>query len=104
MTATGVRLRRAGEQFAVAKPLVAIDSASKVYGTNRGLAPLNLAIHAGERVALVGPSGSGKTTLLRVLAGVLVPDEGSTHRRRLTASLPAEPETRLANWPRWSAS
>ena len=76
MTATGVRLRRAGEQFAVAKPLVAIDSASKVYGTNRGLAPLSLSIHAGERVALVGPSGSGKTTLLRLLAGALVPDEG----------------------------
>ena len=76
MTATGVRLRRAGEQFAVAKPLVAIDSASKVYGTNRGLAPLSLAIHGGERVALVGPSGSGKTTLLRLLAGALVPDQG----------------------------
>lgn len=76
MTATGVRLRRAGEQFAVAKPLVAIESASKVYGINRGLSSLSLAIHAGERVALVGPSGSGKTTLLRLLAGALVPDEG----------------------------
>ena len=83
MTATGVRtprrvcdLRRAGEQFAVAKPLVAIESASKVYGTNRGLAPLSLAIYAGERVALVGPSGSGKTTLLRLLAGAIVSDDG----------------------------
>ena len=76
MTATGVRLRRAGEQFAVAKPLVAIESASKVYGTNRGLSPLSLVIHAGERVALVGPSGSGKTTLLRLLAGALLPDRG----------------------------
>ena len=76
MTATGVRLRRAGEQYAVAKPLVAIEHASKVYGTNRGLAPLSLAIHVGERVALVGPSGSGKTTLLRLLAGAQVPDQG----------------------------
>ncbi len=76
MTATGVRLRRAGEQFAVAKPLVAIEGASKVYGNNRGLFPLSLEIHAGERVALAGPSGSGKTTLLRLLAGALAPDEG----------------------------
>ena len=76
MTAAGVRLRRAGEQSAVAKPLVAIENASKVYGTNRGLSPLNLDLRSGERVALVGPSGSGKTTLLRLLAGVQVPDQG----------------------------
>ena len=98
MTATGVRLRRAGEQFAVAKPLVAIDSASKVYGTNRGLAPLSLAIHAGERVALVGPSGSGKTTLLRLLAGALVPDEGP-HTVSINGKSPAglKPGSELAS-------
>lgn len=98
MTATGVRLRRAGEQFAVAKPLVAIDSASKVYGINRGLAPLSLAIHAGERVALVGPSGSGKTTLLRLLAGALVPDEGP-HTVSISGKFPAglKPGSELAS-------
>ncbi len=98
MTETGVRLRRADEQFGVAKPLVAIDSASKVYGTNRGLAPLSLAIHAGERVALVGPSGSGKTTLLRLLSGALVPDEGA-HTVSINGKSPAglKPGSELAS-------
>jgi putative ABC transport system ATP-binding protein len=32
---------------------------------------------AGEQVAMVGSSGSGKTTLLHLIAGLLVPDDGS---------------------------
>ena len=37
---------------------------------------VELAIDAGETVALRGPSGSGKTTLLQLLGGLLVPSEG----------------------------
>ena len=36
-----------------------------------------LHIAAGEALFLYGPSGSGKSTLLGLLAGVLLPDEGS---------------------------
>jgi ABC-2 type transport system ATP-binding protein len=34
-------------------------------------------IRAGEAVGLVGGNGSGKSTLLKMIAGVLLPDEGS---------------------------
>ncbi|MEO8040633.1 MAG: ABC-F family ATPase [Betaproteobacteria bacterium] len=37
---------------------------------------LNLAIEAGEKVAIIGPNGAGKTTLLRCLLGELEPDAG----------------------------
>ncbi|WP_110589581.1 ABC transporter ATP-binding protein [Microbacterium suaedae] len=37
---------------------------------------LDLALRAGERVALIGGNGSGKTTLMRLLAGIHVPRSG----------------------------
>jgi ATP-binding cassette subfamily B protein RaxB len=37
---------------------------------------MNLAIHAGEHVAITGASGCGKTTLLKILLGLLPPTQG----------------------------
>jgi ATPase subunit of ABC transporter with duplicated ATPase domains len=38
---------------------------------------LDIAIEAGQKVAIIGPNGIGKTTLLRCLYGDLKPDAGS---------------------------
>ena len=59
-----------------APPIVDGRGLGKSFGSLTALAPLDIAVRPGERVALAGPSGSGKTTLLHILAGLLPPDRG----------------------------
>jgi putative ABC transport system ATP-binding protein len=81
-------------------PLIRLSAVSKEYQTGRGplpaLHPTDLAIAAGETVAIVGPSGSGKSTLLGLLAGIDRPDAG----RIVVAGveLTALSEERLTRW------
>jgi phosphonate transport system ATP-binding protein len=51
----------------------------ETFGAQTALAPLDLTIGTGERVALAGPSGSGKSTLLYILAGLLPPNRGQLY-------------------------
>ena len=40
---------------------------------------VTLEVPAGEFVGVIGANGSGKSTLLKLMAGLLVPDEGAVH-------------------------
>ena len=62
------------------------------FGRRRAVAGVDLAISAGECLAVFGPNGAGKTTLLRLLAGLLRPTSGDVLLlgKRLTSQATAE--------------
>jgi iron complex transport system ATP-binding protein len=53
-----------------------IDEHSRL-GADLVLDRVSLAVEDGDLVGILGPNGSGKTTLLSVLAGALVPQQGT---------------------------
>ncbi|MCL6606825.1 MAG: ABC transporter ATP-binding protein [Geminicoccaceae bacterium] len=63
------------------RPLVELAAASKVYGSGpaavRALDRVDLAVEAGEFVAITGASGSGKSTAMNILGCLDRPSSGS---------------------------
>lgn len=58
------------------QPLIAVSDLRKRYGHRPILRGVDLAIEAGQVVALLGANGAGKTTLMRSIAGLSTPSAG----------------------------
>lgn len=54
-----------------------VSNIHKRYQNRDVLKDVSFRLEAGTATALVGPNGAGKTTLIRILAGLVVPEEGS---------------------------
>jgi len=55
---------------------ISIENISKRFGEHLVVDSVSLEVNDSELVVLLGSSGSGKSTILRMVAGLIVPDEG----------------------------
>lgn len=53
------------------------ENLRKRYGSVEALRGVSLSVGEGELFGLIGPDGAGKSTLFRILATLVLPDEGS---------------------------
>ena len=60
--------------------LVALETATVVYGTTAVLDAVSTGVGTGQRIGAIGRNGGGKSTLLRVLAGEQTVDSGRVTR------------------------
>lgn len=74
-------------------PVAILRGAGRRFASHDAVAGIDLAVHAGERVAVLGTSGAGKTTLLSLLNGSLPASSGEVEV--LGARLAGLPPARL---------
>src|SRR5258708_28232685 len=77
----------------VEKSMIVLNGVSRIFRRAdgqlvRAVADITLEIPQGQFVCLVGPSGCGKSTLLQMIAGLILPSNGSI---RVADSLVTEP-------------
>lgn len=78
MSAFSIQTNNLSKRFYPAKNLK--QFVSNVWGKAPAVTAVdrvNLKIGQGESCVLVGPNGAGKTTLIKILAGLILPTEGS---------------------------
>ena len=57
--------------------VVQVNHITKSYGSQRVLSDISFDVGKGELFGIIGPDGAGKTTLFRILATLLIADEGT---------------------------
>ena len=88
MTTKGYTMQTIEQRRGVA---VSVQGLGKSYGSRQVLRNVDLALGAGEFVAVVGRSGCGKSTMLRIIAGLEEPGAGAVQ----FGDGGARPETRI---------
>jgi branched-chain amino acid transport system ATP-binding protein len=73
-------------------PALELVNLQKSFGKTGIIRGVDLAVNAGERVALIGPNGAGKSTLFNLISGRHEPDSGEVllHGQRITGKKPYE--------------
>jgi branched-chain amino acid transport system ATP-binding protein len=57
-------------------PILELKDLRKSFGKTEIIRGVNLAVHAGERIAVIGPNGAGKSTLFNLISGRFEPTSG----------------------------
>jgi ATPase subunit of ABC transporter with duplicated ATPase domains len=62
--------------------LLTATGLTKAFGSHPLFEGISCSVDAGDRIGLIGPNGAGKSTLLSILAGEILPDEGTRSAQR----------------------
>ncbi|MDA3955529.1 ABC transporter ATP-binding protein [Oceanispirochaeta sp.] len=64
------------ESNSVSNPMISVQNITRSFGPLMALNDLSFEVEAGEIFGLIGPDGAGKTTLFRIMATLLLADQG----------------------------